>query len=119
MLRWWSDSAPEFAAAAKVGRAQRPLAHYQSAPYRPQANGIAERSSRSTLCTHAGGLPETWWPLAARHWVMSYNASWKDKNGRSPWDKLFDAPASFAVYPFGAMVGVYLSPWDPRSERTK
>ena len=41
--RWWTDAAPEFLSAPGRIRAQRPLAHYMSAPYRPQANGRAER----------------------------------------------------------------------------
>ena len=41
--RWWTDAAPEFAMAAGRIRSLRPLAHYMSAPYRPQANGREER----------------------------------------------------------------------------
>ena len=41
--RWWTDAAPEFAFAARTIRSLRPLAHYKSAPYRPQDNGRAER----------------------------------------------------------------------------
>ena len=44
--RWCSDSAPEFSAAARTIRTTRPLAHYRSTPYRPQANGRAERKDR-------------------------------------------------------------------------
>ena len=44
--RWWTDAAPEFAKAARTIRAQRPLAHYKSAPYPPQANGRAEHFNR-------------------------------------------------------------------------
>ena len=33
--RWWTDSAPEFSAAARTIPTTRPLAHYRSTPYRP------------------------------------------------------------------------------------
>ena len=44
--RLWADAAPEFAKAAGTIRALRQFAHYKSAPYRPQANGRAERFNR-------------------------------------------------------------------------
>ena len=44
--RGWTDAAPEVAFAAQTIRATRPLAHYTSAPHRPQANGRAERVNR-------------------------------------------------------------------------
>ena len=44
--RWWTDAASEFANAAGRIRSLRPLAHYKSDPYRPQANGRAERYNR-------------------------------------------------------------------------
>ena len=47
--RWWTDAALEFMPAAGRIRAQRPLAHYMSASYRPQANGRAERFNRPMI----------------------------------------------------------------------
>ena len=67
--RWWTDAAPEFAKAARTIRTIGPLAHYKSAPYRPQAKGRAERFNRLmiewTRCFLLQfGLGERWWPLA-------------------------------------------------------
>ena len=67
--RWWADAAPQFAKAAQTIRTQRPLAHYKSAPYRPQANGRAENFNRllveGTRCSVLkSGLGERRWPLA-------------------------------------------------------
>ena len=49
-----TDAALEFTRAARFIRAIKPLAYYKSAPYRPQANGRAERKNRDaielTLC---------------------------------------------------------------------
>ena len=42
----WTDAAPEFATAAGRIRSLGLLVHYKSAPYRPQANGRAERYNR-------------------------------------------------------------------------
>ena len=47
--RLWTDSAPEFKAAARRIRAQRPFAHYASTSHRPQANGRAERFNRLAM----------------------------------------------------------------------
>ena len=122
--RWWTDSAPEFAKAASTIRSQRPLAHYQTVPYRPEANGIAERANR--LIVEGGrcnliqsGLPDAWWTMATKHWVVNYNATWKDKNGLTPWERRFEEQASFVAYPFGAMVEVKLSLKDPLVEKGK
>ena len=78
--RLWTDSAPEFRAAARHIRQQRPFAHYSSTPHRPQANGRAERfnrlaieGTRATLM--ACGMPDRWWPLAIQQWAACFNAS--------------------------------------------
>lgn len=107
--RWWTDRAPEFAAAAKTIAASRPLAHYQSIPHRPQANGIAERSNRliveGTRCLlQQAGLGEEWWPLAACHWAACFNATFKDELGETAWYKRHGAAAPFKPYPFGSLV---------------
>ena len=44
--RWWTDAAPEFAAAARTIRSTRPLAYYNSTLPRLQAIGRAERVNR-------------------------------------------------------------------------
>ena len=67
--RWWADAAPQFAKAAQTIRTQRPLAHYKSAPYGPQANGRAENFNRvlveGTRCSVLKSeLGERRWPLA-------------------------------------------------------
>lgn len=107
--RWWTDSAPEFASAARRLREIRPLAHYQSVPRRPQANGVAERANRvvieGTRCALLqSGMSDAWWTLAAHHWAMCYNASFKDGCGLTPWRKRYGEEPNFKIYPFGAKV---------------
>ena len=107
--RWWTDAAPEFAAAAGRIRSLRPLAHYKSAPYRPQANGRAERYNRlmieGTRCfLLQSGLGERWWPLAITLFCMNYNALFKGPDGLAPWMRRFGVKHEFRPYPFGAFV---------------
>ncbi|CAK0813605.1 unnamed protein product, partial [Prorocentrum cordatum] len=92
--RWWGDHVPEFRAAARQIREQRTLARYRSTPYRPQANGKAERMNRLSVegtraLLHQSGFSESWWPLAIRAWATAYNV----------WER---APCT--VFPFGGLV---------------
>ncbi|CAK0809613.1 unnamed protein product [Prorocentrum cordatum] len=107
--RWRADSAPEFRAAARVVRSKRPLAHYQTTPRRAEANGKIERMNRVAIegarCSlHQSGLSERWWPLAERHWAANYSGSVKNEAGLTRWQRRFEEPAPFVIYPFGALV---------------
>ena len=89
MRRWWTDSAPEFAVAARTIRSTQRLAHYRSTRCRPQANGRAESKNRlaiegicSLLMTR--GLPERSWPLAITKWTAMYNATFRVADGFTP-----------------------------------
>ena len=114
--RWWTDAAPEFAKAARIIRSLRPLAHYKSAPYRPQANGRAERFNRLlvevTRCfLLQSGLGERWWPLAIVLFFVNFNAVYRGPDGLSPWIRRFSTSHEFRPYPFGALV-LYVHPKD-------
>ena len=90
--RWWTDAAPEFAAAARTIRSTRHLAHYRSTPYRPQAYGRAERKHRlaiqGTRCLlTTGGLSEKLWVLAIAMFAMMYNANFRGADGFSSWQR--------------------------------
>ena len=87
--RWWTDAALEFAFAAGRIRATRPLAHYKSAPHRPQANGRAERVNRllieGTLCFLVQlGLSERRWLWAIVLFCIDYNALFRGADGLTP-----------------------------------
>ena len=87
--RCWTDAAPEFDSAVRTIRSSRPLAHYKSTPYRPQANGRAERVNRlmieGTRCLlMMSGLNERWRVMAIVHFCMNYNASYRGKDGFTP-----------------------------------
>ena len=114
--RWWIDSAPEFAAAARTVRTTRPLAHYCSTPYRRQANGRAERENRlaieGTRCLLLqSGLPERWWPLATCCWVAMYNTTFRGADELTPWHRRFNSEPENEIYPFRALV-LYKHPND-------
>ena len=107
--RWWTDAAPEFATAAGRIRSLRPLAHYKSAPYRPQANGRAERYNRlmieGTRCfLLQSGLGERWWPLAITLFCMNYNALFEGPYGLTRWRRRFGVEHEFRPYPFGVLL---------------
>ena len=124
LRRIWTDNAPEFSAASKVIRSQRPFAHFTSVPYRPQSNGIAERAiqlvmqrTRSALIT--SGFSETWWPIAMSFWTTMYDAFHPDEEGKTAWLKRFASDPPFKLYPFGSLVLVRpptknKSKWAPR-----
>ena len=68
--RWWTDRAAELLKASRIIRAQRPLAHFVSIPWRhaPRAersNRTVTEGARSVLIQ--SGLSEAWWPLAMMH----------------------------------------------------
>ena len=114
--RWWSDSAPEFSSAARTIRTTRPLAHYRSTPYRPQANGKAERKNRLAIAGARclllqSGLSERWWPLAICCWAAMYNATFRGMHGLTPWHRRFNSEPEYQIYPFGALV-LYQHPSD-------
>ena len=103
----WTDAAHEFISATGRIRAQRPLAHYMSAPYRPQASGRAERSNRlmieGTRCfLLQAAFGERWWPLAIKLWCMNYNALHQGPDGFTPWQRRFGMGYEFKAYRFGA-----------------
>ena len=50
------------------------------------------------------GMSERWWPLAVRCWAVCYNATYRDKEGLTPWHKRYGSGAPFRVYPFGSLV---------------
>ena len=107
--RWWTDSAPELAAAASVVRPQRPSAHHRSPPHRPQASGRAECMSRLSVegdrsLLQQAGMSERWWPLAIRHRAACYNAYRVDEAGMAPWFRRFNMHAQYNAYPFGSLV---------------
>ena len=109
--RWWTDCAPEFRAASREIRRLRPLAHFTSPPYRPCANGIIERSNRvveegtnAALCI--GGGDAKWWVCAGPFWVTMFNGFSVGPDGQTPWERRFQTPAPFKLYPWGALVFV-------------
>ena len=123
--RWWTDNAPEFAAAASFIRQSRPLGHYTSIPKRPQSNAIAERNNRTTVegartCLIQSGFDDKWYPLAFLFWLMLANALLKDKDGITPYRRRFGEEAPYRCYPFGLLVLFKFSKpskpgkWDPR-----
>ncbi|CAK0869318.1 unnamed protein product [Prorocentrum cordatum] len=72
--RWWTDSAPEFGAASRATRTQRPLAQFTSVPHRPQSKGIIARSNRrmtesANAAIFAASADATWWVCAVVFWV--------------------------------------------------
>ena len=109
--RWWTDAAPEFAAASLTIRRLRPLAHFTSIPFRPQSNGVIERSNRlltegANTCIFAAGVDAKWWVCAVQHWCAMYNGFQIGADGKTPWQRRFNEDAPFRLYPFGSLVFV-------------
>ena len=107
--RIWTDGGPEFAAAAKTIRQQRPFAHYVSIPGRATSNGKAENSNR--LVVEGGrcnliqaSFNEAWWPFAVAFWTTMYNAFKTNKDGFTPYMLRHGEWAPHKEYPFGALV---------------
>ena len=103
--RWWTDSAPEFKAAARELRKTRTLDHYTSPPHRPTANGIIERSNRTTIeganaAIYNSGFDAPWWIVAAPFCDII------DKDGQTAWYRRFKEHPRFQLYPWGALVFV-------------
>ena len=109
--RWWSDNAPEFAAASRKLRELHPFAHFCSIPHVPQSNGIIERFNRTAL---EGALallsmtvfPSTWWPLAITTWCMMHNGFKLGEDGFTPYFRRFGQHPECRQYPFGSLVFV-------------
>ena len=98
-----SDDARELKAAAR----RLGWRHRTATPYRPQSNGIAERSNRTVLegtrcALYHAGMPETWWTFAARHFCMMLNILVRNK--ASPYFRRFNEPFRGRRIPFGALV---------------
>ena len=125
--RWWSDNAPEFAAASRNIRTMRPFAHYRSIPRAPQTNGIIERFNRTVIEGARASLlmvafPDSWWACAIHHWCMQYSGHCRSTDGFTPHDRRYGCVAEYSSYPFGALVFVAARPngkaksskWEPR-----
>ena len=125
--RWWSDNAPDFAAASRKIRTMRPFAHYRSIPRAPQTNGIIERFNRTVVEGARASLlmaafPDSWWVCAIHHWCMQYNGHCRGTDGFTPHDRRYGCVAEYSSYPFGALVFVAARPngkaksskWEPR-----
>ena len=108
---WWTDTAPEFRAASRGIRAQRPLAHATRIPHVHQRNGIIERSNHTategTNCSlYVDGADAKWWVCAAPHWCTMHNGFTIGPNGTTPWFDRLGADHEFNMYPWGAIGGV-------------
>ena len=109
--RWWTDSAPEFKKAARELRKSRPLDHFFTPPHRATANGVIERSNRTTVegtnaCIQNAGFDAKWWICAAPFWDMMHNAHSVQSDGHTAWWKRFNEHAPFQCYPWGSLVFV-------------
>jgi len=88
--RFYSDNAPELVSAAQALGWTRERA----TPGRPQTNRVAERAVRSVLdgtrsALLSAGLPESFWPLACKHWCFARNTQ-RGTDGACAWNLRFN-----------------------------
>ena len=85
--------------------------HFFTPPHRATANGVIERSNRTTVegtnaCIQNAGFDAKWWICAAPFWDMMHNAHSVQSDGHTAWWKRFNEHAPFQCYPWGSLVFV-------------
>ena len=99
---FYSDCSPELQLAGRNAE----WLHDTSTPYRPEANGKAERGIRDEIegtraAIMQSGLPHKWWTYAGRHVAMSENITGEKA---SPWYRMHKEYFDGKIIPFGALV---------------
>jgi hypothetical protein len=105
-----SDNGREYTPVAKFATG-RGIAVHRSAPYAPQANGIAERANRTIFevaraTLVQSGLPNTFWAEAVSDAAAIHNRL-PQAGGMSPFEKLYGRKPSVKKFrPFGCLAYV-------------